>query len=491
LFQQQGRQAGRRIVLALGQSPATGTALRLTLPAGALEDDFLNANSAEVQPTWTWSGADEVVLDTRAPAISEVRIRSGRVEIELTEEVVAASAAATVTIDGAPTTWQLAEDRYTLRSLAEVSPGGHTVSLVPGIADLAGRSQLEQLDVTFAPGLSGHAGYRRPDPTVIPTSSAANAYGFHGHEVDPATGLVYMRNRWYDPQMGRFVTADPLGYVDGPSAYQFAGFDPVSQLDPFGLYEEDVHRHLTTFLAMKAGFSREMAELIGQETQALDLDYRDAMFGGGANNFNMAIYHFVSPGRLLQMRRDAFSGGYLSSGQLQLVGEFLHAWEDSYSHQSDTSSRDFGDQFHDEHPLPFNDQDIGHGRHKHKPDWTWDRPGLALRMAKSTFSLLVKLCAAYRSQCPGIAEDFSTFESIVVNFISFKPQIYQDEFVAGPFRIVVPDVASYEEKVRLLGGTFTTQGMEESESRASSFSAAEERRRKRVEAQREKVLGYR
>src|SRR5690606_21738881 len=88
---------------------------------------LLNAHPSEVQPTWTWSGADEVVLDTRAPAISEVRIRSGRVEIELTEEVVAASAAATVTIDGEPTTWQLAEDRYTLRPLAEVSPGGHTV----------------------------------------------------------------------------------------------------------------------------------------------------------------------------------------------------------------------------------------------------------------------------------------------------------------------------------------------------------------------------
>jgi len=232
---QQGRQAGRRIVLALGQSPATGNELRLTLPAGALADDFLNQNPSAVEATWTWSGADEVVLDTRAPAISQVRIRSGRVEIELTEEVVAASTASTVTIDGEPTTWELTEDRYTLRSLEDLATGGHTVSLAPGIEDLAGRSQPEQLDVSFAPGLSAHAGYRRADPTVIPTTSAANPYGFHGHEVDPATGLVYMRNRWYDPQMGRFVTADPLGYVDGPSAYGFGLNDPANHGDPLGL----------------------------------------------------------------------------------------------------------------------------------------------------------------------------------------------------------------------------------------------------------------
>jgi len=69
-------------------------------PAGALEDDFLNANPSAVEATWTWPGADEVVLDTRPPAIAQARLRAGRVEIELTEEVVAASAASTVTIDG-------------------------------------------------------------------------------------------------------------------------------------------------------------------------------------------------------------------------------------------------------------------------------------------------------------------------------------------------------------------------------------------------------
>ena len=42
---------------------------------------------------------------------------------------------------------------------------------------------------------------------------------------------------WGDQLTGLFVTADPLGYVDGPSMYAFAGFDPVNNGDPLGLYK--------------------------------------------------------------------------------------------------------------------------------------------------------------------------------------------------------------------------------------------------------------
>ena len=44
---------------------------------------------------------------------------------------------------------------------------------------------------------------------------------------------------WGDQLTGLFVTADPLGYVDGPSMYAFAGFDPVNRVDPLGLDSPD------------------------------------------------------------------------------------------------------------------------------------------------------------------------------------------------------------------------------------------------------------
>jgi hypothetical protein len=42
-------------------------------------------------------------------------------------------------------------------------------------------------------------------------------------------------NRWYDPQLGRFITTDPLGYVDGPSLYQYGLNNPINFSDPLGL----------------------------------------------------------------------------------------------------------------------------------------------------------------------------------------------------------------------------------------------------------------
>jgi RHS repeat-associated protein len=48
-------------------------------------------------------------------------------------------------------------------------------------------------------------------------------------------GLEYRRNRYYDPQQGRFTQEDPLGLAGGMNLYGFAGGDPVNFSDPFGL----------------------------------------------------------------------------------------------------------------------------------------------------------------------------------------------------------------------------------------------------------------
>src|SRR5690606_30981618 len=89
-------------------------------------------------------------------------------------------------------------------------------------------------------------------------------------ELDPATGLVYMRNRWYDPQMGRFITADPLGYVDGPSAYGFAGGDPANSSDPFGLYADAGHCYTVFWVSREFGYGFDEAQRIAFFAQLPD-----------------------------------------------------------------------------------------------------------------------------------------------------------------------------------------------------------------------------
>jgi RHS repeat-associated protein len=57
------------------------------------------------------------------------------------------------------------------------------------------------------------------------------------------TGLLYMRNRYYDPKTGRFTQEDPIGLAGGLNAYGFADGDPVSYSDPYGLMVERCPPH--------------------------------------------------------------------------------------------------------------------------------------------------------------------------------------------------------------------------------------------------------
>lgn len=50
-----------------------------------------------------------------------------------------------------------------------------------------------------------------------------------------ATGLVYMRNRYYSPRLERFLNEDPIGVEGGLNTFAFVSGNPVNGADPFGL----------------------------------------------------------------------------------------------------------------------------------------------------------------------------------------------------------------------------------------------------------------
>lgn len=61
--------------------------------------------------------------------------------------------------------------------------------------------------------------------------------GYTGHEEDPATGLNYMQQRYYDPQSGRFVSTDPILPTDNGedfNRYEYANDNPYRYTDPDG-----------------------------------------------------------------------------------------------------------------------------------------------------------------------------------------------------------------------------------------------------------------
>jgi RHS repeat-associated protein len=59
--------------------------------------------------------------------------------------------------------------------------------------------------------------------------------GFHGARQLGKTGLYYLRNRVYSPQLQRFLTRDPIGFGGGTNQYQYANLNPISFRDPLGL----------------------------------------------------------------------------------------------------------------------------------------------------------------------------------------------------------------------------------------------------------------
>ena len=62
-----------------------------------------------------------------------------------------------------------------------------------------------------------------------------NPYRFTGRRLDAETGLYYYRTRYYDPVTGRFLQADPAGFIDGLNLYAYVRNDPLNFVDPFGL----------------------------------------------------------------------------------------------------------------------------------------------------------------------------------------------------------------------------------------------------------------
>ncbi len=66
------------------------------------------------------------------------------------------------------------------------------------------------------------------------TDPLGQHWTFTGRFLDDESGLLYYRARFYDPRLGRFIHRDPLGYLSGPSLYQYALNTPTNYIDPAG-----------------------------------------------------------------------------------------------------------------------------------------------------------------------------------------------------------------------------------------------------------------
>lgn len=72
--------------------------------------------------------------------------------------------------------------------------------------------------------------------TVAERSTQTSTARFEGQFEDIETGLFYNYHRYYDPEVGRYISPDPIGTNGLLNLYQYCT-NPVGYVDPFGLHE--------------------------------------------------------------------------------------------------------------------------------------------------------------------------------------------------------------------------------------------------------------
>jgi RHS repeat-associated protein len=73
-------------------------------------------------------------------------------------------------------------------------------------------------------------------PTDV--TSSVGRFGYTGQIWLSEIGLYSYKARMYSPNLGKFMTADPIGYQGGMNMYAYVGGDPINATDPTGLFEE-------------------------------------------------------------------------------------------------------------------------------------------------------------------------------------------------------------------------------------------------------------
>jgi len=226
-----------RVTLSLEAPPSPGSSVTLHVEPGAIVDYFLNRPSEAVAAVFPWPEEDTVVFDTNSPAVYEIAYRDAVLEVELTGEIDLETATPAIQIAGYVTTWSKSEDGYRLTAGTQVPDGTHDLYITEALTDLSGKALAGRfyLQLHVYPSTPYWVAYRAPDLRLVPESTIANEFGFHGLPQDPITGFLYVRNRYYDPFLGRFLSLDPMGYADSPNPYQYAGNNPANFSDPLGL----------------------------------------------------------------------------------------------------------------------------------------------------------------------------------------------------------------------------------------------------------------
>lgn len=166
---------------------------------------------------------------------------------------------------------------------------------------------------------------------LMRTGSDLALHRFAGEVTDAASGLTYLRARYYDPRTGTFLSRDPLLPAAGDPAtvngYLYAAGNPVNLRDPGGA-ETLIELNVTQATDSTISSGQRLINTQKALARAFDVEINAARIAGGGmataavveSISNPArLHHWVGTGALIAGALDAFAAG---------LGEALNAGVD-------------------------------------------------------------------------------------------------------------------------------------------------------------------
>ena len=118
------------------------------------------------------------------------------------------------------------------------------------------------------------------DESVSVPALATLRYRFQCREWSAATGLINFRMRWYDSEIGRWLSKDPIGLSGGLNLYAFCMDSPIGIIDPMGN---------DAYISGSSGHATMWVDEPGENGKVAIFDFGPAT--GGWNDYNRNLIY--------------------------------------------------------------------------------------------------------------------------------------------------------------------------------------------------------
>jgi RHS repeat-associated protein len=163
----------------------------------------------------------------------------------------------------------------------------------------------------------------------VTIATVENNLRFAGQYYDSETGLHYNHHRYYDPKLGRYLRADPIGLGGGLNPFSFVFANPIRYKDPRGLFVMGHHLEITRTALIATGCTK-MELTLPSKTMKVDFE-PESQETYNSRWHAMANGDIIESAEQAEIETNKWIDSELSKCSLSGFAHALHAEQDKYS----------------------------------------------------------------------------------------------------------------------------------------------------------------